>query len=207
MCLDTACGATPSRELARIPIGVAPAAQPVSAIQQELVTRDNAGKEISRATPLDAVRTFAQLVALSPVPITWLDAANNASPIPRYRAVREPPLTAILEDAQAFDASIGRVGRSTFGAFDSRKDVGVAVGRVAVGTSDPIGDGTPNRPLTVLAHEMLHTFGLPHADQAQGGCGGAGVDAGFPSRPAAWPPWGSTRGSCPAAASAARRTG
>lgn len=181
ICIETSCGATPFRDLNRIPFRPTPAPQAISAVEQDLTYRDPAGNVTAKRRPVDAVRTFARLMQISPVPFTFLDAANNPSPIPRYRAVRDGPTDKIWEDADAFDMQIGRVGHSTFGAFNSSKDAGVSFSnRTSVGTSDPIGDGTPDRPLTVIAHEVLHTFGIGHADKttALGGCGGGG--GGFP---------------------------
>jgi hypothetical protein len=125
VCIDAFCGATPYRDLNSIPFRPTPAAQALNAVEQDLKYRDAAGNVTAMRRPLDAVRTFARLMQISPVPFTFLDAANNPSPIPRYRAVRDAPPGTIWEDADAFDAQIGRVGHSTFGAFNSRKDAGV----------------------------------------------------------------------------------
>ena len=182
VCIETACGATPTRDLNRIGFRAAPAAQAISALEQRFAAVSPSGKALPDILPLDAVRTFAALMQISPVPFTFLDAAGNASPIPRYRAVSYPPAKQIWENADAFDMSIGRPGHSTFGAFNSSSDAGVSFSlRTSVGTSDPTPDGRVDRPLTVIAHEVVHTFSIGHADQlkADGGCGGGG--GGFPT--------------------------
>lgn len=181
LCIEQWCGATPFRDLNNIPFRPAPPAQALNAVEQDLTYRDANGNVTATTRPLDAVRTFARLIQISPVPFTFLDPANSPSPIPRYRAVRDAPTDKIWEDADAFDQQIGRVGHSTFGAFNSPKDAGVTFNaRTSVGSSDPGPGGNPDRPLTIIAHEVLHTFGIGHADQstAKGGCGGNG--GGFP---------------------------
>ena len=176
LCLEKGCGATPSRDLNRIGFEPPKPAQQVSAIEQDLPILDASGKPTGKTVaPLDAIRTFARMLQVSPVPFVFLDAAGNASPIPRYRAVRTPQPNAIWEDADAYDASIGRPGHSTYGVFNRQSAAGVTFGdRVSVGTSNATFGGGVDRPLTVIAHEMFHTFGLAHADttKAKGGCGG-----------------------------------
>ena len=182
VCIETACGATPTRDLNRIGFRAAPPAEAISALEQRFAATSASGQALPDILPLDAVRTFAALQQISPIPFTFLDAAGNASPIPRYRAFRYPPAGRIWEDADAFDLSIGRPGHSTFGAFNQRSSVGVSfTKRTSVGSSDPTGDGRLNRPLTLIAHEVVHTFGIDHADRfkADGGCGGNG--GGFPT--------------------------
>ncbi|MFT3865181.1 MAG: hypothetical protein QM729_12970 [Solirubrobacterales bacterium] len=179
LCLQRGCGATPTRELTGITFTPPPPAAQISAIEQDLAVDDAQGRQTGTDKPLDAATTFAQMIQVSPVPFTFLDAAGDASPIPRYRAVRTPPRTGIWEDADAFDSSIGRPGHSTYGVFNEPSGNGVTMGdgpRVSVGTSNPrsASDDRIDRPLTVIAHEMFHTFGLLHADTtvAKGGCGG-----------------------------------
>ena len=182
LCLDSACGARSSRDLNGIGFETPPPTQAISAVEQDLNTYNSSGRVIATAKPLDAQSTFARMIQVSPVPFSFLDAAGHASPIPTYRAVRTPPSTAIWEDADAFDASIGRPGHSTFGVFNERSGAGVTfTPRTSVGTSDPTSSGAVDRPLTVIAHEMFHTFGIKHADQtiALGGCGGGVANPAF----------------------------
>ena len=182
VCIEIACGATPARDLNRIGFRAAPPAEAISALEQRFAAVSPSGTALPDILPLDAVRTFAPLMQISPIPFTFLDAAGNASPIPRYRAFRYPPAGRIWEDADAFDMSIGRPGHSTFGAFNQRSSVGVSfTDRTSVGSSDPTGDGRLNRPLTLIAHEVMHTFDIDHADKAKadGGCDGKG--GGFPT--------------------------
>lgn len=176
LCLKKACGATPTRDLNRIGFEPPKPIQAISAIEQDLPVLDASGKPTGATVkPLDAISTFARMIQVSPVPFSFLDANGNASPIPRYRAVRTPQANAIWEDADAFDASIGRPGHSTYGVFNEQSGAGVTFSdRVSVGTSNAASGGEVDRPLTVIAHEMFHTFGLVHADSTvdKGGCGG-----------------------------------
>ena len=183
VCIETACGATPTRDLNRIGFRAAPPAEAISALEQRFAAVDASGKALPDILPLDAVRTFAALQQISPIPFTFLDAAGNASPIPRYRAFRYPPAGQIWEDADAFDLSIGRPGHSTFGAFNQRSSVGVSFAQTHLGRQLRSDGRRASRPAAHAdrprGRAHLRDSTTPTDSKADGGCGGNG--GGFPT--------------------------
>jgi hypothetical protein len=171
LCIDTRCGASPSWTLRGVTFADQPRAKVISALEVLSVLD---GKLTGIPTP--AERTFEKLLALSPIPFVFLNSRNERTPWPTYRAVRFAPGDAITETTQAWDDDTGRLGDLVLGVFASPGGGGYAPGpRVGVADATRDANGDPRRPVTVVAHEMLHLLGLGHADTA---CGGGG--AGFP---------------------------
>ena len=192
LCLSTACGATPSRELTGITFRDPPAAAAISLLQQLVVTHvlkdpnnPKLGPDPSgRVTGINAYATtpaqaLAKLQALSPVPFSFLDSADRAAPWPRFRATRFASDTAIWEPADAFDEEIGRPGLGTVGLFVLGDNPGVRIGRTAVVSVRTLSPGVLWRPVTSVAHEIFHLLAFKHTS-AECGSGASQSDRSWP---------------------------
>ncbi len=166
LCVEESCGAVPQFHLPGIDFGRAPAARRINALAA-LPWNADTGKFDVGAPP---IRPFAQLQAMVPVPLLFLNRDNVASPIPRYRDERAVSDKAIWEGTRDYDNDIGRPGDFTIGAFVPL--AGKFGGGIAPGPRTAVGEATGSR---VVAHEALHLFGFRHADSVCGGGGG-----GFP---------------------------
>jgi hypothetical protein len=168
LCLDPACGATPSRVLRGIRFRNPPAAAALNALEQVVVLHDANGNvtglSVVKAPP---AQVFEKLLALSPVPFHFLDALDRPAHWPRYRATRFASDSAIWEPADAYDESIGRPGLATVGVYVLGGNPGVTIGRTAV-VSGRTDAGSMWRPVTSVAHEVFHRLGFKHASTACG---------------------------------------
>ena len=173
VCVSFRCGASPVRGLGGITFREQPPAKVVSALEVLYIPD---GK--LTGIPVPARRAFEKLLSLSPVPFVFLDSANRRTPWPTYRSVRFAPKGQITESTQAYDDATERLGDYVLGTFAFPAGAGYAPGpRVAVADATELAGsgGAAQRPVTIVAHEMLHLLGLGHADAACGGGGG-----GFP---------------------------
>ncbi len=170
VCVSFRCGADPIRGLGGISFRPQPVAKVLSALEVLYIPD---GK--LTGIPIPAARAFEKLLSLSPVPFVFLDSASRRTPWPTYRSVRFAPKGLITESTQAYDDATERLGDYVLGVFAWPPGAGYAPGpRVAVGDATELvgSGGAAQRPVTVIAHEMLHLLGLGHADSACGGGGG-----------------------------------
>ena len=169
ICSDESCGATPTFDVRGIGFVRTPAARDINLLG--LITYDaKTGGLIG--VPGPPARALAELQSLSPVPFRYIAPDGSLAAYPVYRAVWSAPNNQLWEAARDFDDSISHQGDSTFGLFVG--SAGITIGRVAVAAFATDVDGNLIRPVTTIAHEMLHLLGLGHADGVVGGCGGNG---------------------------------
>ncbi len=169
LCVRTACGSTGERLLNGIAFRDPPPAAAISALHQ-LVVFHAGGDPNGTVTSITSVappveKVFEKLMALSPVPLHFLDNRDTGADWPRYRAVRFASDNGIWEPADQFDMDIGRPGLGTVGVYN----VGNVNGGVTIGHTSVVNGSTlPNsaalwRPVTSIAHEVFHLLGFKHA--------------------------------------------
>ena len=127
--------------------------------------------------PVPAARAYDKLLALSPVPIAFLNGAGRLTPVPDYAGMFTTT-DHLLEHTQAYDDANGRPGDFMMGVFAYPPGLGYSPGpRVGVADASDNGTGGAQRPTTIDAHEVFHLLGIGHADTA---CGGSKKATGFP---------------------------
>ena len=173
LCVQASCGAIPNRTITGVTFAKAPRAVELSALNELVVVHQDVSRPESPVTGIRVVRAsadhvFAKLQALSPLPVHFYDAEGRPSDWPRFRAARFASDRGIWEPADAFDEEIGRPGDGTVGVFDFADDGGLASGHTAIVSGVVLADGAMSRPVTSVAHEVMHLLGFRHASTSCG---------------------------------------
>ena len=169
LCVVAACGARPTATVREVPFVDPPRTRVMSLLYVLFVLN---GK--LTGAPVAAERAFDKLLALSPVPFAFLNSAGRQSPVPVY-AGHTITDDGILETTQAWDDERKKPGDFALGVFAWPPGAGYAPGpRVGVADATRGADEGAQRPVTVVAHEVMHLLGLGHADAPAAGCGGGG---------------------------------
>ena len=183
VCVSFACGGDPIRSLGQITFRDPPPTKVISALSM-LYVNDGTIPGIPKeqritGVPNEPVKAFEKLLALSPVPLLFMDAYGGTSPVPSLPGGASSPRPA-RSSRRPRPTTRPAAARGDFvmGLFAWPPGAGYAPGpRAGVADATAGTGGYPQRPLTTVAHETLHLLGLGHADSSCGGGGG-----GFPTK-------------------------